>query len=149
MRALLLAIAALLLPVPVLAQQAVPTGKLPAGAVPLAYRLDMTIVPEKDRFNGHAEIDVQLSKPAASIYMHGRDLHVTRAVAKIGAKEMPVTFTQVTDLGLARLDFPFACCDRSAVERLDDAIAVAEPACGLPVLDSAAQSSVRLLGQVL
>src|ERR1044072_294746 len=105
MRALLLAIAALLLPTPVLAQDAVPTGKLPDGAVPLSYRLDMTVIPDQARFSGHTEIDIQLKKPAASLYMHGRDLHVTRAVAKIGAKEMPVTFTQVSELGLARLDF--------------------------------------------
>jgi hypothetical protein len=105
MRALLLAIAALLLPTPALAQDAVPTGKLPAGAVPIAYRVDMTIVPEQARFSGHTEIDIQLKKPTASLFMHGRDLHVTRAVARIGGREMPVTFKQLNELGLARLDF--------------------------------------------
>lgn len=105
MRALLLAIAALLLPTPALAQEAVPTGKLPDGAVPVAYRLDMTVIPDQARFSGHTEIDIRLKKPAASIYMHGRDLHVTRATVKIGAKEMPVTFKQLNELGLARLDF--------------------------------------------
>jgi len=41
------------------------------------------------------------------------------------------------DIGLGRFDFTFACRDRSAVESLDDAIAVAETACRLSVLDPA------------
>ena len=105
MRALLLAIVALLLPVPVLAQEAVPTGKLPDMVTPITYRLDMTILPDRERFSGHAEIDVDLKKPASSIYMHGRDLHVTSASVRIGRRETPVTFSQINPLGLARLDF--------------------------------------------
>jgi hypothetical protein len=105
MRVLLLALVALLLPVPALAQDAVPTGKLPDMVQPITYRLDMTIVPEQERFSGHAEIDISLKKPAASIYMHGRELHVTRATVRIRGKETPVTFTQLNPLGLARLDF--------------------------------------------
>ncbi|UZK67224.1 M1 family metallopeptidase [Sphingomonas sp. M1-B02] len=82
-----------------------PTGKLPDTAAPIAYRLDLTVVPEQERFSGHAEIDVQLKKPAASIFMHGRDLKVSKAVVRIGGKETPVTFTQKNPLGLAQVDF--------------------------------------------
>ncbi|MES2443512.1 MAG: M1 family metallopeptidase [Pseudomonadota bacterium] len=105
MRVLLLALAALLLPTPALAQEAVPTGKLPAGAAPIAYRLDLTIVPDQERFSGHTEIDIELKKPAAALYMHGRDLHVTSAVVRIGTTETPVTFKQINPLGLAQVDF--------------------------------------------
>jgi len=105
MRHIFLALVALLLPLPALAQESVPTGKLPEMVAPTAYRLDMTILPDQERFTGHAEIDVDLKQPAASIYMHGRDLHVTRATIRIGRRETPVKFSQVNALGLARLDF--------------------------------------------
>jgi len=82
-----------------------PQGKLPDTVAPVAYRLDMTIVPEQPRFTGHVEIDVNLKKAASSFYMHGRDLHVSKAVALIDGKPQPVTFTQVTPTGAARVDF--------------------------------------------
>ncbi len=105
MRFLLLA--ALLIPASAAAQTAgsLPPGKLPDTVQPLAYRLDMTLLPDQERFGGHTEIDVQLKRPAASIFMHSRDLMVTRASVKIGGKEIPVTFTQKSPTGLAQLDF--------------------------------------------
>lgn len=107
MRVFLLALCAFVLPASALAQSAppLPTGKLPDTVKPIAYRLDMTILPERERFSGHTEIDVELKQPAASIFMHGRDLKVARAVVKIGKRETPVTFTQKTPLGLAQVDF--------------------------------------------
>jgi len=104
MRALAFALA-LTIPATAIAQDAQPTGKLPETVKPLAYRLDLTIVPEKPRFSGHAEIDVQLNKPAEAVWMHGRGLNVTKAVAVIGGKEVPVTFTQKSPYGLAQLAF--------------------------------------------
>lgn len=105
MRAFLLALSALFVPTATFAQDALPTGKLPEMVAPIAYRLDMTVVPEKERFSGHTEIDIRLKKSATSVFMHGRNLHVTRAVAKIGRREFPVTFTQKSPTGLAQLDF--------------------------------------------
>src|SRR5205085_5402434 len=58
-----------------------PKGKLPEVAAPTAYRLDFTILPESARFSGHDEIDVTLKQAAKSLYMHGRDLNVTKAAA--------------------------------------------------------------------
>ncbi len=104
MRALAFAFA-LTLPAIAHAQDAQPTGKLPDTVTPLAYRLDLTIVPEKPRFSGHTEIDVKLNKAAQTVWMHGRDLHVTKAVALVGGKEMPLTFTQKSPYGLAQIDF--------------------------------------------
>jgi aminopeptidase N len=105
MRVFLLALCAFVLPASALAQSPLPTGKLPDMVKPLAYRLDMTILPERERFAGHVEIDVELKQPAASIFLHGRGLKVAKAVVKIGKKETPVTFTQKTPWGLAQLDF--------------------------------------------
>ena len=72
---------------------------------PTAYRLDFTILPEADRFSGHDEIDVTLKQPARSLYLHGRDLRVTRATAIAGGKTVPAKWTQVDKTGTARLDF--------------------------------------------
>ncbi len=101
MRVFLLALCAFVLPASALAQSAppLPTGKLPDTVKPIAYRLDMTILPEQERFSGHTEIDVELKQPAASIFMHGRDLKVSKAVVKIGKRETPITFTQKSPTG--------------------------------------------------
>jgi aminopeptidase N len=106
MRVLLLVLCAFIFPASALAQStALPTGKLPDTVRPIAYRLDMTIVPDRERFTGHAEIDVELKRPAASIFLHGRDLKVSKAVVKIGKRETRVTFTQKSPTGLAQVDF--------------------------------------------
>ncbi|MGN6424719.1 MAG: M1 family aminopeptidase [Asticcacaulis sp.] len=82
-----------------------PQGLLPDVATPLAYRLDLTILPDQERFSGHTEIDIDLKDAASYLYMHGRDLKISHAVAKVGGRTIAATFTQVDPLGVARLDF--------------------------------------------
>ncbi len=96
---------AITLPALAQAQDSQPTGKLPDTVRPLAYRLDLTLIPETPRFNGHAEIDVELKRAAQTVWMHGRNLHVSRAVAVIGGKEVPLSFAQKSPYGLAQIDF--------------------------------------------
>lgn len=83
----------------------VPQGPLPDTARPTAYRLDLTVLPDRDRFSGHSEIDVVLKAPSRSLYLHGRDLKVTTALARVGAVKTTAHYTQVDPLGVARLDF--------------------------------------------
>ncbi|NIJ33653.1 M1 family metallopeptidase [Sphingomonas oligoaromativorans] len=83
----------------------VPQGILPDTAVPTAYRLDLTVLPDQPRFSGHVEIDVTLKAPTRSLYLHGRDLKVTTALARVGAVKTAATYTQVDPLGVARVDF--------------------------------------------
>ena len=104
--AVLLSTAAFAAPSAVVPDANAPKGKLPDTVSPAAYRLDFTILPEADRFSGHDEIDVTLNRPAKSIYMHGRDLMVTSAVAVVNGKAVPAKWTQVDKTGTARLDFP-------------------------------------------
>jgi hypothetical protein len=85
-----------------------PQGQLSDAAVPKAYRLDLTILPERDGFTGHDEIDVVLKDSTTKLYMHGRDLVVRKAFARIGSKIVSATFTQVDATGTARLDFASA-----------------------------------------
>lgn len=84
---------------------AAPKGKLPDAARPRAYRLDFTILPDQARFSGHTEIDVTLKAGGKKLYMHGRNLHVTKAVARVGSRAIPATWTQVDPTGVVRLDF--------------------------------------------
>lgn len=82
-----------------------PRGRLPDLVRPAAYRLDLTVIPERPRFSGHVEIDVALKQGASKLYMHGRDLKVSRAVAKVGGRVVAATWTQVDPTGVVRLDF--------------------------------------------
>ncbi len=89
----------------VVADSNAPKGKLPATASPTAYRLDFTILPETERFTGHDEIDIAVNAPTRSLYLHGRDLEMTRSVAMVGGKPVAGKWVQVDDSGTARLDF--------------------------------------------
>jgi hypothetical protein len=87
------------------ADPAAPKGKLPDAARPTAYRLDFTILPDQARFSGHTEIDVTLKTGGKKLYMHGRNLHVTKVVARVGGRAIPASWTQVDPTGVVRLDF--------------------------------------------
>ncbi len=82
-----------------------PHGKLPDAATPQAYRLALTVIPEKDTFTGHTEIDIVVKAKTSSLFMHGRDLKISKAVAIQNGKEINVTFTQLDKTGVARADF--------------------------------------------
>jgi aminopeptidase N len=104
--ALLLSSTAAVAATPIVPDANAPKGKLPDTATPTAYRLDFTILPESERFSGHDEIDIKLNRRAKSLYLHGRDLEMTKAVAIVGGKTIPVKWTQVDETGTARIDFP-------------------------------------------
>jgi aminopeptidase N len=92
-------------PAPIVADANAPKGKLPDLATPTAYRLDLTILQEAQRFTGHDEIDVLLKQPARSLYLHGRDLQIAKAVVRVAGQAVPAKWTQVDKTGTARLDF--------------------------------------------
>jgi len=89
----------------VVADANAPKGRLPGVATPTAYRLDFTILPESERFSGHDEIEITLHESVKSLYLHGRDLTMSRAVARVAGSVVPGTWTQVDGTGTARLDF--------------------------------------------
>ncbi|MDT7933598.1 MAG: M1 family metallopeptidase [Sphingomonadaceae bacterium] len=88
---------------PALAQ--VPEGELPDTAKPTAYRIDLTVDPAKERFSGETVIDVVLKRPVSKLYIHGRDLVVSKASATAGSVTTGATFKQVADSGVAELTF--------------------------------------------
>ncbi len=82
-----------------------PNGKLSNTVAPRAYRLSLDIDPDQPRFFGHDEIDVRVNVPTNLIYMHGRDLHVVSAAAKVHGEVIPARYTQVDPTGVVRLNF--------------------------------------------
>jgi len=87
------------------AAEPVPLGILPDAATPSAYRLDLTVLPERERFSGHAEIDATLKVATGALYLHGRQLKVSSAVAKAGGETVNARYHEVDASGVARLDF--------------------------------------------
>ena len=83
----------------------VPLGKLPGTVRPQAYRLDLTVNPDKERFSGKVEIDARLEVPSAVVYLHGRNLAMHRASALVAGKTVEATWKQEDPSGVASLTF--------------------------------------------
>src|SRR5882724_3115261 len=79
----------------VVADEAVPTGKLSADATPLAYTLNFKIDPRQARFSAQVRIRVTLAKTTQHLWLHAQDLDVTRTeLADAGGKIHKATFFQ-------------------------------------------------------
>src|ERR1700722_16513288 len=83
----------------------IPTGMLPPGAKPVAYDLQLTILPENARFSGHAVIELDLSTPTSMLWINGKDLSVSRVEAHVAATVSTGRYVQVDPNGVARIDF--------------------------------------------
>ncbi|HEU4602900.1 MAG TPA: M1 family metallopeptidase, partial [Steroidobacteraceae bacterium] len=102
---LLLFIASPLIVTNSIAAENYPQGNLPDAATPIAYRLDLTIVPDEPRFSGHVEIDVNVKAATRSLFIHGRELTVSKAIAVVGKQQINAKYSELDQLGVARLDF--------------------------------------------
>ncbi|MEE4184315.1 MAG: M1 family peptidase, partial [Gammaproteobacteria bacterium] len=81
-----------------------PSGRLPPDVVPQQYTLDLTILPDQDRFSGRVAIAVEVSKPLTGFWLHGQGLAVT-AAQMVPANGQPIAaqYTEVGDEGVAWL----------------------------------------------
>lgn len=79
----------------------------PDGATvrPLAYRIDLTVLPEKPRFQGHVEIDVALRGGAKAIAIDGSGLNVSHVELRYGTVRIEGVYREIDDHGHAVLDF--------------------------------------------
>ncbi|MCA0392647.1 MAG: M1 family metallopeptidase [Proteobacteria bacterium] len=104
-----LALAALLGGAAARAAEDVPTGPLPRDVVPTLVQLDLRIDPREERFSGHTRIEATLARPLRTLWLHGRDLEITRAEAVLGdGRRLPLVATQVHPSGVLRLEAPDA-----------------------------------------
>lgn len=83
----------------------IPLGQLTQVATPQHYRVSLTIDPRKDRFSGHAEIDVVFTEPRRKMFIHGLDLHITNATARTKSGGVAIVYRQVDKSGVAELTF--------------------------------------------
>lgn len=83
----------------------VPLGQLSDAVRPAAYRLDLTVNPDKERFSGHVEIEAMLGTVASFVDLHGRDLAISKAAAIIGGKAIAGNWAVMDQSGVARLSF--------------------------------------------
>ncbi len=73
-----------------------PQGQLPANVTPTHYALDLKIVPSDPTFSGTAVIDIKTGAPTSLIWLHGRDLNVTKAeVTDVGGDVIAATWTEI------------------------------------------------------
>ena len=97
-------IIALALALPALAAGPIPpTFRLPDSARPLAYALELTIVPEKEVFEGVVDIDTQVMKPSDVLWLNATGLTIKEAAfTPQGGKAISATHHQAGEdfLGL-------------------------------------------------
>jgi alanyl aminopeptidase len=102
-----------------------PVFHLPGDVVPLKYAVELNIDPHRDTFDGTAQIEVNILKPASVVWLNGKDLildsiaHVQQGDASVEAK------VQVVNDEFVALELPSALSGRSIISlryrgRLDD-----------------------------
>lgn len=82
---------------------AAPKLQLPAGVTPLAYQLDLIVIPERETFSGRARIDIRFDAATDGFWMHGRGLDVDKVSLHVGDSIVPATYQQVTRDGVVRI----------------------------------------------
>lgn len=81
-----------------------PTVRLPSDTRPLAESIELRVVPSDDRFSGTVEISMTLDRARRVLWLHGRDLHVTRAtVTPEGGAPLDATWESRDKSGIASL----------------------------------------------
>ncbi|APR86556.1 Membrane alanine aminopeptidase N [Minicystis rosea] len=81
-----------------------PLGRLPTDTRPTRYRIDLKLDPSRPRFEGVTDITVDLDRPRDVIWLHGKDLEVTRVtVQPEGVPPMPARWEQKSKSGVVAL----------------------------------------------
>ncbi|HET9048488.1 MAG TPA: M1 family metallopeptidase [Chiayiivirga sp.] len=89
------------------ADTTVPAGKLPTTAAPLHYTLHLRIDPRAESFEGTARIRVALNEASDHLWLHARDLSITKA-STIDAAGKTIATTTVAHPNEGVLEVRFA-----------------------------------------
>ena len=68
-----------------------PVMKLGDAVRPVAYTLDLTVLPESTSFEGKVEIDIELQRPLDFFWINGHRLDITRASLTVGGQTLAVS----------------------------------------------------------
>ena len=82
-----------------------PTLRLPTNVRPLAYSLELSVLPQGERFSGRTQIRVQLTEATDHIWLHGKDLHVTEVWARSEGEPVRGVYQQENSEGLSSVHF--------------------------------------------
>jgi aminopeptidase N len=112
--------------------EAPPAARLSRDIAPTHYRLHLEIDPRRATFSGTAEIDIELKKSTASMWLHGNDLNVSMARAVLAdghsielgweqaspAGVVKLTAEQAIPAGAAQLQFEYSAPFNTNLEGL-------------------------------
>ena len=102
----------------------IPTGRLPRNVVPSLVELDLQVDPTQPRFSGTTVIHADVVEPTDVIWMHGRDLDITRAEAVLeDGRRIALDAEQVHVSGVLKL----AAADTVPAGKVDIEIAFEAP----------------------
>ncbi|MBX3606199.1 MAG: M1 family metallopeptidase [Piscinibacter sp.] len=78
-------------------------GRLSKDVMPVRYRLAFEVDPERDTFDGHAEIELRVRRPADAIELHAHELQAASARLMSGPRRRELTVTPDADAQTWRL----------------------------------------------
>jgi alanyl aminopeptidase len=99
----------------VLLAQTPPKLRLPGDVQPLLYALDLTLDPAQDGYSGKISIDVEVNRPAQTIWLNATGLKITKAqvgpnpaqVVDGGRDFIGLQLARAAEPGKARIDLEF------------------------------------------
>lgn len=84
----------------------IPLGQLPQDVQPVAYQLELTIIPALNEFSGKATIHLDISSPRNHFYLHGKNIKPKSVFISDGASTYRGLYQQVNDTGIAKISGP-------------------------------------------
>lgn len=82
----------------------VPLGPLPRNVLPTHVALELRVDPAQPRFSGETRIDVQVVAPTQTIWMHAKDLAISRAMlTPQNGPPLPLAPTPADSSGVLKL----------------------------------------------
>jgi len=79
------------------AQTDVPKLRLPTTVRPVRYAADLRITPGEDHFRGAIAIDLEISQPVSTVWLHGKSLVFEKAAFRVSDREQPAQVTPVAE----------------------------------------------------
>ncbi len=85
----------------------VPLGRLPRNVLPVHYRLELEIVPDRTTFTGHTEIDLDIRESTDRFYIHGERLRVSQSRLQLAdGRTIDAGYEEYNETGIVRITLP-------------------------------------------
>jgi hypothetical protein len=83
-------IAFFIFPIACFGQNQPPAFRLPTSIVPVRYRVELTVIPDKDSFTGTVDIDLNYKEESSVLWLNAEKLKVKSATLSKEGKVFPV-----------------------------------------------------------